>query len=167
MDSHRIATHSNATLDVVLRTIGIVHQMRLPIERLMIPVEVAKHQRVEKMRVARRISIGIFGFTGVAENHHVARSRIGVSRKLLVAKRNRRTVGELEPQQKVARMQRIFHRSARNLERLNHILNHNQRERHRDNDFPKESLHKLLPRKRLVFLFHTNPQLKTRNSVVI
>ena len=156
MNCDRVAAYGHTTFDVILRAIGIVNQVRLPGTGLMVPIKVTEHKRIKQVRIALRIAIRIFRLARIAENHHVTLGWVSVSREFLVAERNRRTVSELEAQQKVTRMQGVFHRPARNLERLNHILNYNQRERHRDDDFPEQALCKLFPRKRLFFFFHKN-----------
>ena len=98
MNSDRITAHCNAALNVVLRAVRIVHQVRLAIFGFVVPVEVSEHQRVKKVRVARRIIVGVFRFPRVTEYHHVAGLRFSIAGEMLVRKRYRRTVGKLEPQ---------------------------------------------------------------------
>ena len=69
-----IAMHGDATLDVVLRAVREVYQVRLPRLWLVIPVEVPEHQRVEQVRVARRIVVGPSGVRPACPSYSAAQS---------------------------------------------------------------------------------------------
>jgi hypothetical protein len=97
VDLEGIATYRDTTLDIVLRAVGIMHQMRLAICRFMVPVHVAEHERVEHVRVARRVVVRIFGFARITENHDISAFRECIARELLVRERNRRAIRKLEP----------------------------------------------------------------------
>ena len=143
MNRNRIATHSDATLDVILRTIGVMHNMRLAFFGRMVPIVIAQHERVEQVRIALGIVIRIFRLARVAENNDITMFRFGISRELLVRERNRGTVGKLEAEQEISRLERIFHGSTRNLERLDDVLDNDQSKDNRDNNFASKRFQKL------------------------
>ena len=96
--------------------------MRLPIFGSMIPIVISQHESVEQVRIALGIVIGIFRLARIAENDNIAMFRFSVPREILVRERNRGTVSKLEAQQKIPRLEGIFHGTARNLERLDNVL---------------------------------------------
>ena len=157
MNRNRITAYSDTALDVILRTIRVVHQVRLAFFGLVVPIDIPEHERIEQMRIAGRIVVRILRLSRVPKDNDIARLGFRIAGELLVSERNRRTVSELEAKQEISRMQGIFHGAARNLERLDDILDNDQCQGNGDDDFPRKGTQEFLDIKFLLRLFHKNP----------